>query len=108
MKIKLAATGIEVDVWLEEFARTNVAFALWHHRVSADSVWIQLDAAGASPRYGLVRCGIAVETEFGPVSAGATGGDPHEAIREAALLLEVAFFERAERIPNPAASRIAA
>ena len=108
MKIKLVAQGIQADVWLEEFVRTTVAFALWHHHVAVEQVWIHLDAADASLGYGFARCGIAAETELGPVSAGATGSDPHEAIREAALLLELVLFERVQRKQNPAASRLAA
>lgn len=96
MEMKLMTRGIEANAWLEEFARTTVAFSLWHHRAAVDRVWIHLDAAEA-PHAGFARCGIAAETELGPISAGATGSGPHEALSEAALLLEVALFERAQR-----------
>jgi hypothetical protein len=96
MEMKLVTRGIEATNWLEEFARTTVAFSLWHHRVAVDRVWIHLDAAGP-PHSGLARCGIAAETELGPISAGATASGPHEALSEAALLLEIALFERAQR-----------
>lgn len=96
MEMKLVTQGIEATTWLEEFARTTVAFSLWHHRVAVERVWIHLDAAGA-PHSGFARCGIAAETELGPISAGATGSGPHEALSEAALLLEIALFERAQR-----------
>jgi hypothetical protein len=96
MEMKLVTRGIEATAWLEEFARTTVAFSLWHHRVAVERVWIHLDTGGA-PHAGFARCGIAAETELGPISAGATGSGPHEALAEAARLLEVALFERAER-----------
>jgi hypothetical protein len=96
MEMTLVTRGIEANAWLEEFARTTVAFSLWHHRVSVERVWIHLDAAGA-PHSDSARCGIAADTELGPISAGATGSGPHEALSEAARLLEVALFERAQR-----------
>lgn len=96
MEMKLVTRGIEETAWLEEFARTTVAFALWHHRVTVERIWIRLDAEGAA-HSGLVRCGITAETGWGPIRAGASGSGPHEALSEAALLLEIALFESARR-----------
>jgi len=31
--MNLVARGLQPDAWLEEFVRTSVVFALWHHQV---------------------------------------------------------------------------
>ena len=95
MKLEWETHGVAVNPWLEEFARTTVAFAVWHYARRVETVEIRFDRTVDLDRNESVRCTLTARTPDGPVSSGATGSDASEATREAADLLEVALHRPA-------------
>ncbi len=102
MEILVETGGRPLDPWLEEFLRATVGFSVWHHAHRVEAVAVRLDEAADADGGAVSRCGLRAETRTGEtVEAGATGGDPCEAIQEASHLLEVALFGPWRAAPAP-------
>jgi hypothetical protein len=94
-ELELDLRGVARDPLLEQYVRTVVGFALWHHEVWVRRVLIRLERAAGAARPGPVRCGIRAELARGPaVEAGVIGADVHEAVTHAADLAELTLLRR--------------
>lgn len=109
MELRVEAEGVGWDPWVEDFLRTTVMFAVWHHGGRIAAVDVRLDGAVDWRGETFLRCGLRAETAEGEsIEAGATGANLYEAIREAVHLLEVSLY--APRSPRQSAppNRLAA
>ena len=94
MDFVFEADDMEIDPWIEDYARTTLLFAIWHHDAKVERVHVSLDRVFEEDGEPYVRCAVVVVTMGSPlVSAGCAGRDLCEAVQGAADRLEVAIYE---------------
>lgn len=107
MDVNIESLGVPVDAWMQQFVRTTVEFAVWHHqlRVNRARVTLEQVPVGAGSR---VRCVIEAPVRHGCARGEALAAHACEAVHRAADRLEVDLFSKNARVgtaqPHPVAA----